>query len=57
MFYIRKNYNTLIVINYINWNYDEEIFMPILKKSYQSVLRILRLFRTARSLSPDSPPA
>lgn len=32
MLYIRKNYNTLIGINYINWNYIEEIVMPILKK-------------------------
>lgn len=32
MLYIRKNYNTLIGINYINWNYNEEIVMPILKK-------------------------
>lgn len=32
MLYIKKNYNTLIGINYINWNYIEEIVMPILKK-------------------------
>jgi len=32
MLYIKKNYNTLIGINYINWNCIEEIVMPILKK-------------------------
>jgi len=32
MLYISKNYNTLIGINYINWNYIEDIVMPILKK-------------------------
>lgn len=54
MLYIKKNYNTLIGINYINWNYIEEIVVPILKKSYQSVLRILRLFLNKGSFSVGS---
>jgi len=34
MLYIKNNYNTLIGINYVNWNYIEEIVMPILSVSF-----------------------